>query len=265
MEVPVLSGPACHRCGDDVDSPGLDTSGELLCRACRLAPPAFERAVAYAFYQDRMRGVIHALKYDHMHPAAGRMGRMLAQAIASLAPEAPAEMLVVPIPLHRSRQAERGFNQARLLAAHALKALRSSHPEWRLTLAPAALMRLRATESQVSLTPRERRNNVRSAFSVSDAALVRGRNILLVDDILTTGATARSAAQALRRAGAATVWVATLARARRIHRGTGVAVTNDTGFAESDTQSDTKSAGAEEQQQQQARVDSSMNRNQPSF
>ena len=266
MEVPVLSGPACHRCGDDVDSPGLDTSAELLCRACRLAPPAFERAVAYAFYQDRMRGVIHALKYDRMHPASRRMGRMLAQAIALLAGEAPTEMLVVPIPLHRSRQAERGFNQARMLAAEAIKTLRSSHPEWRLTLAPAALMRLRATESQASLTPRERRNNVRGAFSVSDPELVRGRHILLVDDILTTGATARAAAQALKRAGAATVWVATLARARRIHRETGSTDTNNSGFAESDTQGDSKSGNAkEQQQQQQARVDSSMNQNQPSF
>lgn len=259
MEVPVLSGPACHRCGDDVDSPGLDISGELLCRACRLAPPAFERAVAYAFYQDRMRGVIHALKYDRMHPAARRMGLMLAQAIALLAGEAPTEMLVVPIPLHRARQSERGFNQARLLAVHAIQALRSSHPDWRLTLAPAALMRLRATESQASLTPRQRRSNVRGAFSVSDPELVRDRHVLLVDDILTTGATARAAAQVLKRAGAATVWVATLARARRIRRGTGSTQANYTGFAESDIQGDTKSGHEEQQQQQQARVDSSRN------
>jgi len=138
MEVPVLCGPACVRCGDDLDAPGQDASGLALCRACRLAPPAFERAVAYAFFEDPMRAVIHALKYELMHPAARRMGRMLAQAITLLAAEAPDEMLVVPIPLHRSPQAERGFNQARLLAAHALKALRTSHPQWRLTLAPAA-------------------------------------------------------------------------------------------------------------------------------
>jgi ComF family protein len=236
MEVPVLSGSACFRCGDDVDSPLLEASGTLLCRACRLAPPPFERAVAYGIYQDQMRSVIHALKYDQMHPAAGRMGRMLAQAIVKLAGEAPNEMLVVPIPLHRSRQAERGFNQARLLAAQALKALRSSHPQWSLTLAPAALMRLRATESQASLTPRERRKNVRGAFLVSDGDLVRDRHILLIDDILTTGATARAAAQALKRAGAATVWVATLARARRVHRNTGSLDTHNSSFAASDTQ-----------------------------
>jgi ComF family protein len=184
---------------------------------CRLAPPPFVRAVAFGIYQDRMKEAIHALKYDRLQPAAEKLSQMLAEAIAKLAAEAPAEMLVVPVPLHRSKFAERGFNQARSLAFHALAALHKSHPEWRLTLAPSTLMRLRATESQAGLTPRQRRSNVRAAFSVSDPAAVQSRHILLIDDIFTTGATARAAAQALRQAGAATVWVATLARARRIH------------------------------------------------
>jgi ComF family protein len=124
-------------------------------------------------------------------------------------------MLVVPVPLHRSKYAQRGFNQSRSLAVEALKFLRASHPQWRLTLAPSTLMRLRATESQAGLAPRERRINVRGAFSVSDPSKVTAQNILLVDDILTTGATARAAAQTLLKAGAASVWVATLARAQR--------------------------------------------------
>jgi len=175
------------------------------------------RAVAFGLYQDRMKAAIHALKYDRLHPAAKGLGRMLAQAIAQLAAEAPSEMLVVPVPLHRSKHAERGFNQARALAVHALEALRKSHPGWRLTLASNTLMRLRATESQAGLTPRQRRLNVRAAFSVSDPSAVESKHILLIDDILTTGATARAASQALVRAGAASVFVATLARARLIH------------------------------------------------
>jgi ComF family protein len=162
-----------------------------------------------------MKAAIHALKYERLHPSARGMGRMLAYAIAQLASDAPAQMLVIPVPLHRSRIADRGFNQARALAEYALQSLRKSHPHWQLTLATSTLLRHRATESQAGLTSRERRLNVRGAFKVSDPAAVKSKHLLLIDDILTTGATARSAAQTLLRAGAASVWVATLARARR--------------------------------------------------
>jgi ComF family protein len=216
-EFPVQSGNMCARCGDTLDAPIQAPSIFGLCRACRMAPPPFERAVAYGPYQGRMKAAIHALKYDRLQPAARGLGRMLAQAIVQLAGEAPAEMLVVPVPLHRSKYVERGFNQARALAVHALAALGKTHPEWRLTLASKTLMRLRATESQAGLTPRQRRLNVRGAFTVSDPAAVTLKHVLVIDDIFTTGSTARAAAQALTRAGAASVWVATLARASRVH------------------------------------------------
>jgi ComF family protein len=164
-----------------------------------------------------MKEAIHALKYDRLHPAARGLGRMLAEAIAQLAAEAPQEMLVIPVPLHRSKFAERGFNQARSLATNALDFLKKSHPDWRLKLASSTLMRLRATESQAGLTPRMRRLNVRGAFVVSDPSAVKLKHVLIIDDILTTGATARAAAQVLMKAGAASVWVATLARARRFY------------------------------------------------
>lgn len=219
-EFPAALDAACARCGDSLTAPGGLPASEV-CRACRLAPPPFERAVSYGVYQGRMRDAIHALKYGRLHPAAHGLGRMLAQAIAQLAreapgqPAAPVEMLVIPVPLHRSKYAQRGFNQARVLANGSLRFLRQSHPHWQLTLAPGTLMRLRATESQAGLSPHQRRVNLRGAFSVSDPAAVAGRHILVVDDIMTTGATARAAAQALVRAGAQSVWVATLARARR--------------------------------------------------
>jgi ComF family protein len=213
--MPATDAPACVRCGDPL-------AGELeaqmrggLCRMCALAPPPFERAVAYGVYEDRMREAIHALKYERMHPAAKRLGAMLAHAFLKLHGEAPDELLVVPVPLHRSKKKQRGFNQSLGLAEHAIEVLRKTHPGWKLTLAPQALRRVRATDTQAGLTTRQRRINMRAAFEVADEVLVRGRDVLLVDDILTTGATARSAARALRRGGANTVWVATLARAGR--------------------------------------------------
>jgi ComF family protein len=181
-----------------------------------------------------MRDAIHALKYDRLRPAAQRLGVMLAAAILQLAGEAPAEMLVIPVPLYRSKFAQRGFNQARLLATQALAVLAKMHPQWRLTLAPSTVVRHRSTESQAGLTPRQRRLNVRGAFVVPDSEAVSGKHILVVDDILTTGATVRSVAQVLMRAGAANVWIATLARAR--HRfGSGAA--SDRAYAERNSES----------------------------
>jgi ComF family protein len=173
-----------------------------------------------------MRDAIHALKYDGLVPIARRLGRMLGKAIGELAAEAPRELLVLPVPLHGSKFAQRGFNQARLLALHALAELRATHPGWRLVLAPSTVVRQRATESQAGLTSRQRRKNVRGAFVVADPKVVTGRGVLVVDDIMTTGATARAVAQVLLQAGAENVWIATLARARHrsADRGAGVPV-----------------------------------------
>jgi ComF family protein len=204
----------CVRCGDHVE--GASQSQEQAhCPACLEETPAFERAVFYGLYRKRMRDAIHALKYGRLTPAAQVLGKMLATAMEDLYDVAPRELLVIPVPLHRRKAGARGFNQTRLLARQALKVLRRRRPEWKLTLADRTLLRTRHTRSQAGLTADERRKNLNGAFGVTKPGAVRGRHVLVLDDILTTGATARATALALKDAGAETVWVATLARARR--------------------------------------------------
>ena len=253
MEFPLQTGPVCLRCGSALASRST-SAGAVQCRECRMAPPPFIRAASYGIYQGRMREAIHALKYDRLHGVSNGLGRMLAEAIAQLAGEAPEEMLVVPVPLHASKYAQRGFNQSRSLARAALRILRKSHPAWRLTLASRTLLRQRATESQAGLTPRQRRINVRGAFAVSDPARVTAQHVLIVDDILTTGATARAAARALVEAGAASVWVATLARAQRVG-----------GNAFFDTEEDTPLAGASPEAESHAASSSTIGPAMPAF
>jgi ComF family protein len=121
--------------------------------------------------------------------------------------------LMLPVPLHASKLRQRGFNQSELIARAAVKspALRGRP----LQLSTAILERSRATESQTGLTRHQRRENMRGAFRIRDAEAVAGREILLVDDVFTTGTTVAECARVLRKAGAMRVWVATVARAMR--------------------------------------------------
>lgn len=139
-------------------------------------------------------------------PAAGVLGRLLAEALAKI--PAPGPVLVVPVPLYSAKRKQRGFNQAELIARSALKPLRSKD----LNLEIRVLVRTRDTASQIGLTRPQRAENIRGAFQVVHLNKVSGRNILLVDDVLTTGTTASECARVLLRAGAKTVWVATVAR-----------------------------------------------------
>ena len=213
-EMPASDARVCVRCGDAVWHESAENS--VQCRACRLAPPPFVGAVSAGLYGRELKAAVHALKYEGFRAIADGLGELLASAVAQIAPPVgPAQLLVVPVPLHRARQQQRGFNQADLLADQAVAALRTSHPEWQLRLQANTLQRMRATSTQAGLTPRQRRINLRAAFRVAGAAAIEGKSILLVDDIMTTGATARAASKALIDAGAKEVWVATLARARR--------------------------------------------------
>jgi ComF family protein len=208
----------CSRCGDAL---GMESArfaaamGTTECTMCRLAPPEFARAVAYAEYDAEIREMLHLLKFNGARELAGHvLGQWLAAAVLKLEKHAARELVVIPVPLFAVRQRSRGFNQATLLAEAAVKRVRRQRRGWKLRVSAGALKRVKDTHALFAMQPHQRRHSLRGAFRVADVEAVRGREVLLIDDILTTGATARECARVLLRAGAAKVWVATVARAQ---------------------------------------------------
>jgi len=207
-----IAGGTCAICGERLVSPYVlsGTEGEPKCGLCRRLDPPYAKAVAYGSYSGGLRDLIHLLKYEQVRPAAGVLGRMLAEAIAILEPSFGAgTVLVTPVPLYAAKLRQRGFNQSELIAKAALK-LNSAGGK--LALQDHVLERSRDTQSQIGLTRHQRRENLRGAFSVLKPEQVAGREFFLVDDVFTTGTTVSECARVLRRAGASKVWVATVAR-----------------------------------------------------
>ena len=206
-----MTAPGCARCGlpfgefagDARPAGGTDRSGGI-CGACRRHQPAFAYARAAAHYGDHAREALHAFKFGGRRALAAPLGDLLAE----LGPALPLEAMdvIVPVPLHPRRERERGFNQSWLLARRVAAA-------WRVTARADVLTRRVATAPQTALGADARRINVGGAFRVRRPELVAGRHVVLVDDIMTTGATAGACARTLRDAGAAIVGVVTVARA----------------------------------------------------
>lgn len=158
--------------------------------------------------------MIHLLKYEQVRPAANVLGRMLAEVIEPLEGDWEGRVpIVVPVPLHSSKLRQRGFNHSELIASAALRHLRRKGLMPELSLNITALIRRRATESQVGMRMEQRQANMRGAFKVVTPDQVAERDVLLVDDVFTTGATVSECTRVLRRAGAVNVYVATVARA----------------------------------------------------
>ena len=197
-----LGAPCCACCGTPFD---FEPGGQALCGACVRAHPPFARARAALRYDEASRRLILGFKHgDRLHLAPA-LGGWMRRAGAELIAEAD---LLVPVPLHWTRLFNRRYNQAAVLA-HAIRA--AGGPP----VGADCLVRRRRTPSQGRLGATARARSVRGAFALRPGRSIRGKRIVLIDDVLTTGATVEECARVLRRGGAEFVGVLTLARALR--------------------------------------------------
>jgi ComF family protein len=200
-EVHFIRAPLCDVLGIPLP---FDTGERTVSAGALAKPPAYDRARAVAHFSGSMRMLVHQFKYADRHDARTLFGRWLADAGRELLVGAD---VVVPVPLTRWRLLSRRFNQAAILAQELAR-------QTGLVPDPHLLRRTRFAKAQVGLTHDQRRRNVAGAFHVPRGrrASLQGRNVLLVDDVITTGATAEACARALKRAGAARVDVLALAQ-----------------------------------------------------
>ncbi|MEL7645498.1 MAG: ComF family protein [Anaerolineaceae bacterium] len=195
QKIQFSSRESCVKCGRSLPGGGI-------CPRCRSHPPAYQEVRSLAGYEGVIREIVVNLKYKADLGLSLAAAEMMARVVQD---ENWQLDMVVPVPLNEKRRKARGYNQAAVLAFPLSLSLR-------LPLRVKALARIRDTKSQVPLNVAERKANVQGAF-LADPLLVRGRRVLLVDDVYTTGATLNAAAEALRSAGCGVVWVLTLAKA----------------------------------------------------
>jgi competence protein ComFC len=201
-----IPAPMCLCCGRPFVSAAVGQTAQPLCRLCRVNFYAFERARSFAIYDDALSEAIVLLKYEEVM----RLGDWFAERLADIISQAPGDWradVVVPVPLHPERQRERGYNQAELIARPLAKRLN-------MKLESRLLVRTKPRPPQLVLSRTEHWKSVRGAYATRGGLQVDNLRVLLVDDVLTTGATLDACARALRRAGAAAVLGLTVARVR---------------------------------------------------
>ena len=203
-----VSHPLCTLCGRPFPDAGGD---DHVCGLCLVRTPHFVAARAWACYpreeleEQPLRQVVQKFKYGRKVSLGKPLGRLMARGCREFLAGCRID-LIVPVPLHRKRLRWRGFNQAVLLARQVARA-------YEVPIDVFALQRVRETAAQTQLSEEERRRNVRGAFALNPGRSVAGLNVLLVDDVYTSGATANECSRTLLRSGAKEVYVLTLARA----------------------------------------------------
>lgn len=192
--------PFCRKCSRYLGS----HIGQIHCKECRNAKPSFDFAWSACLYEDPLKGLIHRFKYSQKT----QLRRLFADTMISFIKEYDLDIgqfdAIVPVPLSSTRSRERGYNQAQLLALELAK-------EFSIPMEENQLRRTLHTAPQSLLDEKQRWTNIKGAFTIRKLKNLRRKNILLVDDLLTTGATASEAARVLKSAGAGTVGVLTLA------------------------------------------------------
>lgn len=170
---------------------------------CRHGLTGFDTVYTFGSYEDTLRALIHLFKYGQVRPLAKPLGALLARAI----PREHRFDVIVPMPLHWKKRWSRGYNQSKLLAKEVAR-------RWGVPVSQV-VRRVKATAPQAGLSNSKRRLNMSGAFAMRKGASVKGLRVLLIDDVLTTGATASACAKVLKRAGASHVAVAAVARTDR--------------------------------------------------
>jgi ComF family protein len=206
-------GAICANCGLPLAAEHLEGSATALCSDCRLERLGFDFARVYALYRGPLRQLILRLKFGHRERIGERLGALLAGVWVRnpryLSLKSP---VLVPVPLHPSRQRERGFNQSFAVARGLGRRLRAASPDGIQPVSSGLLVRARPTAPQTGLSIQKRRENVKGVFSVPDPRRVRDRDVVLIDDVMTTGATLSSCANALKSVGARAVLALAVAR-----------------------------------------------------
>jgi len=200
-----LEAPHCSRCSKPFPSSStLQGVSCLLCSECRKEKSYFEKIFVPTLYEGVMKEAIHLLKYKKKTGISASLERIMKRYFDHI--DLPHLDLVVPVPLHRKRFRERGFNQAELIADIVAR-------YFRLKLVKNNLQRVRATKTQTTLARKERIKNIKGAFQVKNKGEFQKKSLLLVDDVYTTGTTLKEAARVLKRAEAGEVYLFALARA----------------------------------------------------
>jgi competence protein ComFC len=199
-----ISQPVCKCCGRPFQLASQVQLSPELCRLCRSNFYAFERARSFAYYNDALIGAILLLKYERVTGLGDWFAERLASLVRTTGTDLPFD-LVVPVPLHPDRRRERGYNQAELIARPLARLLH-------LKLEARLLVRTKPRPPALVLSRSEHWKSVRGAYATREGARVDKLRILLVDDVLTTGATLDACSRALKKAGAAIVLGLTVGR-----------------------------------------------------